>query len=311
MNVFTDIDTLPRFRNAVVTIGTFDGVHLGHQEIISRLKSEVRRVDGESVIITFHPHPRKIVQNKAEKIQLLTTIEERAELLRGVGVDNLVIVPFTKMFSEQDPERYVEDFLYARFRPAVVIIGYDHRFGRSRQGDYKLLEEYSAKGLFELKEIPQQLINNNVVSSTRIRTALIEGDIALANQLLGFSFFFEGIVVRGDQRGRTIGFPTANLQVINEDKLIPGNGVYAVEVRENRNGVFHKGMMNVGVRPTVDGSKQTVEVHLFDFAQDIYGTTLRVYLKGFIRKEKKFSGLQELKSRLAEDEQVARRIVAE
>lgn len=309
MNVFTDIDTLPRFKNAVVTIGTFDGVHLGHQEIISRLKSEVLRVGGESVIITFHPHPRKIVQNKAEKIQLLTTIEERAELLRAAGVDNLVIVPFTKMFSEQEPKTYVEEFLYARFRPAVVIIGYDHRFGRERQGDYKLLEAYSARGLFELREIPQQLINNSTISSTRIRGALLEGKVELANQLLGFNFFFEGIVIRGDQRGRTIGFPTANLQVINEDKIIPANGVYAVQVRENRNGTLHYGMMNVGVRPTVDGTKQTIEVHLFNFKQDIYGSTLRVYLKGFIREEKKFQGLPELKARLAEDEVAARQIV--
>ena len=303
MTVYKDIEHLPGFRNAVVTIGTFDGVHLGHQQIINQLRAEAERVNGETVIITFHPHPRKIVREHANTVQLLTTVEERAELMRKAGVDNLVIVPFTKGFSDVVPKKYIEDFLYARFKPAVVIIGYDHRFGKDRQGDYKLLEEYSAKGLFTLKEIPQHLINDSTVSSTRIRSALNQGDVELAAKLLGFDFFFEGIVIRGDQRGRTIGYPTANLQVVNEDKIIPANGVYAVRIDINNE--HHSGMMNIGVRPTVDGTRQTIEVNIFNFAKDIYGTTVRVHVKSFIREEKKFSSLDELKARLAIDRELS------
>ncbi len=308
MKVYTDIEQLPVFNNAVITIGTFDGVHQGHCKILELLRSEANRVHGETVIITFNPHPRKIVTEKSEKIQLINTIEERALLFEKEGIDRLVIVPFTKAFSEQSPENYVEQFLYARFRPAVVIIGYDHRFGKNREGDYKLLETYSSKGLFELKEIPQHVISHNAVSSTRIREKLNSGDIKLANELLGYSYFFDGIVVRGDQRGRTIGFPTANLQVISEDKLIPVNGVYAVQVKiATADGKFPdkplNGMMNIGVRPTVDGTRKTIEVHLFNFSEDIYGKTLRVYLEHFIRPEQKFSGLDALKAQLARDQE--------
>lgn len=304
MKVHTEIDHLPRFKNAVVTIGTFDGVHLGHQQIIQQLKSEAARVDGETVIITFHPHPRKIVQNRPEQIQLLTTIEERAELMEKAGIDHLVIVPFTKKFSECEPAAYVKDFLHAAFSPSVVIIGYDHKFGKDRKGDYKLLEKFAEQGFFELKEIPQHLINDSTVSSTRIRNALNEGDITTANELLGFEFFFEGIVVRGDQRGRTIGYPTANLQVVNEDKLIPANGVYAVRALL-KHGEEKNGMMNIGLRPTVDGTRKTIEVHLFNFDNDIYGTLLRIYVKSFIRQEKKFGSVEELKAQLDRDKKVA------
>lgn len=317
MKVFKDVDQLPAFKNAVITIGTFDGVHLGHRKIIELLLSEAKRVSGETVIITFHPHPRKIVPNRNENVQLLTTIEERAALMRTHGIDNLVIVPFTKSFSEQVPEKYVEEFLVARFKPAVVIIGYDHKFGKERQGDYKLLETYKAKGFFDLREIPQQMIAENAVSSTRIRTALNEGNVQLANQLLGYPFFFEGIVERGDQRGRTIGFPTANLQVLTEDKLLPANGVYAVEVevkRESDSETGHmnllKGMMNIGVRPTVDGTRKTIEINLFDFEGNLYGLTLRVHVNAFIREEKKFGGLDELKAQLALDRQSVLAILA-
>jgi riboflavin kinase/FMN adenylyltransferase len=309
MQIHSDIIHLPAFRNAVVTIGTFDGVHLGHRTIIRQLVSESRRVDGESVIITFHPHPRKVVRENADKTELLTSVEERALLMGELGVDNLVVVPFTREFSEQSPEEYIQSFLYERFKPKVVIIGYDHRFGKERAGDYKLLEEYSAKGLFDLKEISQQVIAESAISSTRIRQALKHGDVMLANELLGYDFFFEGIVTRGDQRGRTIGFPTANLQIMSEDKLVPANGVYAVQVQKIEPGsskALSKGMMNIGVRPTVDGTKKTIEVHLFDFDGDLYGTKLRVHLKRFLRPEIKFSSLDDLKEQLAKDEADAR-----
>ena len=295
MNLHQDIEHLPQFKNAVVTIGTFDGVHLGHQKIIEQLKSEAKRIGGETVIITFHPHPRKIVHTGKE-VKLITTIEERIELLSAAGIDHLVIVPFTQGFSELEPRDYVETFLKRRCNPSVVIIGYDHKFGRERKGDYKLLEEYSAKGFFTLKEIPQHVISNSTVSSTRIRDYLISGDIENANSLLGYEFNFEGMVVKGDQRGRTIGFPTANLQLTNEEKIVPGNGVYAVRINKD-----WKGMMNIGVRPTVDGSKRTIEVNIFNFSGDIYGEKIRVFVEGFLRGEKKFSGIEELKAQLEKD----------
>jgi riboflavin kinase/FMN adenylyltransferase len=310
MRVYTDIALLPRFKNTVITIGTFDGVHLGHRKIIEQLISEAGRVGGETVIVTFHPHPRQVVRTRNEKVQLLTTIEERAELLQRHGVDNLVIVPFNRNFSEQSPEEYVEKFLVSRFSPQVVIIGYDHKFGKERQGDYKLLEAYSERSYFELKEIPQQVIADNAISSTRIRTALNEGDVLLANRLLGYEFFFDGIVVRGDQRGRMIGFPTANIQLLNEDKLVPANGVYAVQVAGGTTrSAINNGMMNIGVRPTVDGTRKTIEVNIFDFDQDLYGTTLRVYMKDYLRSEMKFGGLDELKMQLGADEKAARDVL--
>ena len=302
MNLHKDIEHLPHFNKAVITIGTFDGVHQGHQKIIDQLKAEAKRIDGETVIITFHPHPRKIVHS-GNDVKLITTIEERIELLSAAGIDHLVISPFTRGFSELEPRDYVETFLKKRFNPEVVIIGYDHKFGKGRKGDYKLLEEYSAKGFFTLKEIPQHVINNNTVSSTQIRDFIQSGQIENANSLLGYEFNFEGLVVKGDQRGRTIGFPTANLELTNEEKIIPGNGVYAVEINlaTYYSPLTYKGMMNIGIRPTVDGSRKTIEVNLFDFNEDIYGKTLRVFVRKFIREEKKFSGIDELKSQLQKD----------
>ncbi len=304
MMVHKDIEHLPGFKNAVITIGTFDGVHNGHQEIISCLKSEAALAGGETVIITFHPHPRKIVYHETQKVELINTIEERIELLSAKGIDHLVIVPFTQQFSALQPGQYVEQFLKAKFNPAIVIIGYDHKFGKDRKGDYVLLEEYARKGFFKLKEIPQHLINNSSVSSTIIRDSLKNGDIRRANELLGYDFFFEGKVVKGDQRGRTIGFPTANLELTSNEKIVPVNGVYVVELKitgtDNRT---YQGMMNIGIRPTVDGSKRTIEINIFDFNEDIYGRTVVVKVKKHLRSEQKFSGIDELKKQLEKDRQ--------
>ena len=302
MNLHKDIEHLPQFKKAVITIGTFDGVHQGHQKIIDQLKTEAKKTGGETVIITFHPHPRKIV-HAGEEVRLITTIEERIELLSAAGIDHLVIVPFTREFSELEPRDYVETFLKKRFNPAVVIIGYDHKFGKGRKGDYKLLEDYSAKGFFTLKEIPQHVINDSTVSSTRIRDYIQNGEIGNANSLLGYEFNFEGLVVKGDQRGRTIGFPTANLELTNEEKIVPDNGVYAVTVSftPHASRLTLKGMMNIGVRPTVNGTKKTIEVNIFNFSEDIYGKKIRVHIRSFLRKEKKFSGVDELRSQLEKD----------
>src|SRR4051794_25878419 len=220
---------LPVFKNAVVTIGTFDGVHTGHQQIIAQLKQEAVAINGETVIITFHPHPRKIVSGK--KTFILNTLEEKIHLLESKGVDHLVVVSFDEKFSHQSPEEYVRRFLFEKFHPHTVIIGYDHRFGKDRQGDYHLLEDYGKKLGFIVKEIPEHLLHKVIVSSTRIREALLGGDIVTANEYLGYDYFFEGIVVEGDKLGRQLGYPTANLKIEDSEKLIPGNGIYAVEVQ--------------------------------------------------------------------------------
>ena len=305
MNLHKDIEHLPQFRKAVITIGTFDGVHLGHQQIIAQMKSEAARIGGETVIITFHPHPRRVV-HADQDVKLITTIEERIELLSAAGIDHLVIVPFTHMFSELEPREYVETFLKKRCNPAVVIIGYDHKFGKGRKGDYKLLEEYSAKGYFELKEIPQHVINHITVSSTQIRGYILKGEIGKANELLGYDFSFEGMVVKGDQLGRKLGFPTANIQLLSSEKIVPGNGIYAVltEIAKNKNNPLFGGMMSIGVRPTVaEGKARTIEVNIFNFNEDIYGENIRVFVKAFIRPELKFSGLDELTAAIQKDKE--------
>ena len=309
MKVFKDISALPLFHKAVVTIGTFDGVHIGHRQIIAQLKKEAAAIGGETVLVTFDPHPRKIVTSKP--LQLINTLEEKIELLEAQGIDNLVIVPFTNAFAQQSAEAYLEDFLVARFHPHTVIIGYDHRYGKNRTGDFKLLEDYAAKHLFKLIEISGQVIDAITISSTKIREALLRSDIKESFRLLGYHYFFEGTVIEGNKLGRTLSYPTANLQVTAIDKLIPGNGVYAVEceIEYKSNSVnpsaWLKGMMNIGFRPTVDGSKRMIEVNIFNFDQDIYGNTIRVYLRHYLRGEQKFIGLDALKEQLAKDKQMA------
>src|SRR6476659_4967508 len=250
MQVHRDIFKLPVFKNAVVTIGTFDGVHTGHQQIIAQLKQEAIAINGETVIITFHPHPRKIVSEK--KILILNTLQEKIHLLEEKGVDHLVVIPFDEKFAHQSAEEYVTNFLFEKFHPHTVIIGYDHRFGKDRQGDYHLLEDYGRKLGFTVKEIPEHLLHKVIVSSTRIREALITGDVATANEYLGYDYFFEGVVVDGDKLGRQLGYPTANLKIENPEKLIPGNGIYAVVVQLP---VTSQRLTNTGDRPQVTGNK--------------------------------------------------------
>lgn len=298
--------SLPEFRNAVVTIGTFDGVHKGHQQILKQLKEEAAAIDGETVIITFHPHPRKIVSSVPGDVKLLNTLTEKRILLDKAGIDHLVVVPFDHHFANQSAEEYITDFLYKYFKPHTIIIGYDHRFGKGRTGDYQLLESFGKQLGFKVKEITEQLLNEIAVSSTRIRKAIIENDIASANAALGYPYFFEGMVITGNQLGRTIGYPTANLHIGTEDKLIPGNGVYAVQVEiVNTPDTILGGMMNIGLRPTVDGKKRVIEVNIFDFDGDIYGQTLRIHVLQQLRSEVKFDGLEGLKAQLAKDKSAA------
>jgi riboflavin kinase/FMN adenylyltransferase len=309
MQIHHQLENLPAFRNAVLTIGTFDGVHSGHMQIISQMKQAAAIVDGETVIITFHPHPRKIVPGKSGDVFLLTTMEERAALLHAAGIDHLVIITFTDDFAQQEAAAYIQDFLLKYFHPHTIIIGYDHRFGKNRSGDYHLLEAFASQHGYRVKEISEKVLDEITVSSTRIRTALLKGDISLANALLGYPYFFSGRVVHGNKRGRNIGFPTANLDPSDAEKLIPGDGVYAVTARlkpEGTAGNPYKGMMNIGFRPTVDGSRRVIEVNLFDFDRDIYEQEMMVFVHRYIRGEQKFSGLDELKERLNQDREIAR-----
>ncbi|HJS53650.1 MAG TPA: bifunctional riboflavin kinase/FAD synthetase [Chitinophagaceae bacterium] len=318
MQVHRDIDNLPVFQNAVVTIGTFDGVHVGHRQIINKLKVESLKIKGESVIITFHPHPRKVISSAILGVRLINTLEEKIEVLSGLGVDHLVIVPFTDAFANQPAEEYIRNFLFEKFHPHTVIIGYDHRFGRERLGDYRLMEKLASIYGFQIKEIPKHILDEIAISSTNIREAVLHTDIEIANKLLGYTFFFEGEVVHGNKLGRQLGYPTANLKIRDAEKIIPGDGIYAVYVNVNGEPVKgtkdvsevntfpgqdiqYKGMMSIGFRPTVDGKKRVIEVNIFDFNKDIYGKMIRVYVKKFLRAEIKFNTLEELVKQIDQD----------
>jgi len=294
MQVHRDIENLPAFRNAVVTIGTFDGVHMGHRQVIDKLKTEARAVNGETVIITFHPHPRKVVSSTILGIRLINTLDEKIELLEQLGIDHVVVVPFTDAFANQPAEEYVKNFLIDKFHPHTIIIGYDHHFGRDRLGDYRLLEKLSFKYNYQLKEIPKHILENISISSTNIREAILHCDIATADKLLGYEFFFSGVVVHGDKLGRTLGYPTANLKVTDEEKITPGIGIYAVYAQPEGFKERLKAMMSIGFRPTVDGKKRVIEVNIFDFDKEIYGQSVKVFVKKYLREEIKFDGLEAL-----------------
>jgi len=329
MKVHFDIDNLPNFARAVVTIGTFDGVHMGHRQIIDKLKQEAKDIKGETVIITFHPHPRKVVSSTILGIRLINTLEEKIRLLGNLGIDHLVVVPFTDAFANQPAEDYVANFLISKFQPHTIIIGYDHRFGKERKGDYLLLEKMASSLNFQLKEIPKHVLDEIAISSTKIREALLEGKIEIADKLLGYEFFFSGIVVDGDKLGRKLGYPTANLKITNEEKIIPGNGIYAVYAelmddpetlslyqfpeagsRQPAAGDERlKGMMSIGFRPTVDGKKRVIEVNVFDFSEEIYGRTLTVYVKKFLRQEIKFDSLDALVKQIDQDKVASLKIL--
>jgi len=301
MLVYRNIEQIPLFRNAVLTIGTFDGVHTGHQQVIAQMKKRAAEVDGETVIITFDPHPRTVV-NAAAGIQLINTLEEKIELLSDMGIDHLVVIPFTEEFAKLTAEDYIAQFLIRYFNPHTLIIGYDHRFGKGRTGNYELLKQQSFIYQYQLQEIPAHILNSISVSSTRIREAVSAGDMEAARDLLGYDFFFCGKVIEGNKLGRKIGYPTANLEITEKLKLIPGDGIYAVNVvLAGEPGKIYRGMMSIGFRPTIGVSARTIEVNIFDFDRMIYGETIKVIVKKYLRPEVKFSGLEELKHQLALD----------
>jgi riboflavin kinase / FMN adenylyltransferase len=321
MQVHRDINNLPDFKNAVITIGTFDGVHSGHLQIITQVKKEAENNNGDSVIITFDPHPRMVIHSKnaeQKNIQLLNTLSEKIELLAKQKIDHLVIVPFTDAFSNQNAGDYISQFLVSNFHPKTIIIGYDHRFGKNRSGDYKMLENLEEEFNYKVKEIPVHILDHVTISSTRIRNALNTGQVTIANECLGYDYFFEGQVIEGNKLGRTIGFPTANLEIKDQNKLIPADGIYAVGVSVGKENTkedsfiaesFHQGMMSIGIRPTIGDNKRMIEVNIFDFNANIYGRVLRVYVKYFLRKEEKFDNLEELKNQISLDEINSRKLL--
>jgi riboflavin kinase/FMN adenylyltransferase len=311
MKIYTHIDQFKQIKNAVLTIGTFDGVHIGHQKIISRLKEVALQKGGETVILTFFPHPRMILHPDDLNIKLISTMDEKAERLENLGIDHLIITPFTRDFSNLNPQEYIRDVLVEKIGTTHIIIGYDHRFGKDRSGGLKELQNYATEFRYEVEEIPEQDIDDVAISSTKIRNALLNGDVKTAENFLGYPFHLSGKVIKGDQIGRKIGFPTANLFIEESYKLIPSDGIYAVSVdfkSGNSKNRSTKGMAYIGHRPTINGMSRNIEVHIFDFADDIYGETIRINFLEYLRDDKKFNSLDELKEQLGRDEVKARMV---
>ena len=299
MYIYHHIDEFVPVKNAVVTIGTFDGVHIGHRKIISGIKELADGIDGETVLLTFFPHPRMILHPEDENMKLINTINEKAELLEQLGVDHLIITPFSRDFSNQSAEGYIRDVLVNKIGTKKIVIGYDHRFGKDRQGGLNELLCLGPVYGFDVVEIPEQDINEVAISSTRIRNALLNGEIELANTFLGYPFFITGTVARGDQIGRQIGYPTANIIVGERYKLIPADGIFAVKVTIE--GKVYNGMAYIGTRPTVNGLTRNIEVNIFDFHQEIYNRQIRMEFHNFVREDMKFQSLDELKAQIAKD----------
>ena len=300
MNIYHHISELSPLTNTIVTIGTFDGVHLGHQKIIKRLVELKQKHGGEIVVFTFSPHPRKVLFPEQKDLKLISTTEEKCLLLNRFGVDHVLVYPFTKEFSQMNAQDYITNIIAKGLKTKTLVIGYDHKFGANREGSIDTLKEFARQLNFNIEEISAQEINQLNISSTRIRKAIEEGDIQTANEFLGYSFFLTGVVAKGKQLGRTIGYPTANVHIDDEDKLIPRIGVYAVNVILNNQ--VYKGMLNVGINPTTDNDQKIkIEVNIFDFDKDVYGEEITLEFVKWIRNEEKFANLDELKMALAKD----------
>jgi riboflavin kinase/FMN adenylyltransferase len=303
LNIFHSINEFHSDKKTIVTIGTFDGVHLGHAAILKKLTQNTQNETFESTVLTFFPHPRMVLQGKSD-LKLLNTINEKIELLEKIGIDNLIIHPFDEKFAELNAEAFVSTILVDHLRVQKIIIGYDHRFGKNRTANIDDLISFGAQYGFEVEQISAQEIDEISISSTKIRTALEEGDIQLANEYLGYSYFLSGTVVKGKQLGRTIGFPTANISLEEDYKLVPQNGVYVVQAEIDCKTIY--GMMNIGFNPTVQGKQKTIEVHLFDFDTDIYNRKIQVAILQRIRSEKKFESIELLTKQLEEDRNFSR-----
>jgi len=306
MKIHFDFDHISAIKNPILTIGTFDGVHLGHQKIINRLNLEAKEQNGESVLFTFDPHPRIVLNPNDHGLLLLQTQEEKIEKLRRMGLQHLIVYPFTKAFSETNASDFVRQFLVEKLNVHTIVVGYDHQFGKNREGSLEHLRKLAETFPFKVIEIPAHEIDEINVSSTKIRTALLNGDIETANCYLNEAYELNAEIVKGRQLGRTIGFPTANLSILDPIKLIPGFGVYAVEVRLSDSRIF-RGMLNIGLKPSVtDDAKLSLEVHLLDFDGDLYGMKIAVSLLKRIRDEHRFNSLEELKQQIMLDEESIR-----
>lgn len=299
MRIYRDIKEIKKIVNAVVTTGTFDGVHRGHRAVFDVMKEEARKVNGETVVITFSPHPRMVLGLDVENLKFINTQERKIKLLEEAGIDNLIIIEFTKEFSKNSSESFFRNYIIEPLKPKKVVIGHDHHFGRNRHGGYELLLKLGMEHSFDVIKVPPLQIDSLTVSSTKIRKLLEEGDIIKANHLLGYEYSITGEVVHGNGIGKTIGYPTANIEVGNEYKLIAANGVYASRV--DYKGKIYKGMTNIGFRPTINKSSLTIEVNIFDFDKDIYGETITIYFVDRLRSEVKFNSLEALKTQLATD----------
>lgn len=315
MKIYRNIEEFIPVDNAVVTIGTFDGVHIGHQKILDVLKKCAKEIKGETVLLTFFPHPRMVLQPGDDNLRLINTIDEKIHRLAKCGIDHLIITPFTREFSQQTPEEYIREVLINKIGTKKIVIGYDHRFGKDRSGSLKDLLDFAHIFDYSVEEIAEQDINDVAVSSTKIREALIKGQVEIANTYLGYPFELTGTVIMGQQIGRNIGFPTANIDIPETYKLIPAYGIYAVEVAIVKpdlansteyiaeDDVFsYKGMGYIGTRPTVNGNTRSIEVNLFDFNDNLYGKTLRVKILHFVRHDVRYENLKEMQEQIADDE---------
>lgn len=302
MRIYHDLDDFNPVRGAVVTSGTFDGVHVGHQSILSRLHEIAERNKGETVVITFWPHPRLVLYPDAD-LKLLNTFEEKAELIKEQGIHHLLRIPFTKEFSQLSSEEFITKILVEKIGTKKLVIGYDHHFGKNREGSFEQLKLNGPKYGFDVEEISRQDVDHVAVSSTKIRKALETADLETATHLLGRSYSISGRVIKGDKLGRLIGFPTANIEIDSTHKLIPADGIYAVTVLHEHS--LYKGMLYIGYRPTVDGSKRNIEVNIFNFDKEIYGESLSIKFHHLIRGDIKFNNLEELKVQMKKDEEMS------
>lgn len=299
MLVHNNINQLPNFKNAVLTIGTYDGVHFGHQQIIKKVVELAKSINGESILMTFNPHPRFII-NPNETLKLITTFDEKVDILANFGLNHIVAFPFSLDFASMDAEDYVKNILVKHFNPKIIVIGYDHKFGKNREGDIHLLQKMGPEFGFIVKEIEKQTLEEIAVSSTKVRRALLEGDILSANNLLVHPFSLQGKVVDGDKMGRKLGFPTANIQIDNPNKLIPPSGVYAVKV--NIEGNLFNGALSIGIRPTFNfGPKEVIEVYIIEFDKNIYGKLIKLNFYKKIRSQVKFEKLEDLITQMRDD----------
>lgn len=301
MKVYRKLDDFKNVKKPIVTVGTFDGVHIGHQKIISRLKEIAQQKEGESVLLTFFPHPRMVIFPENNELKLINTLDEKIELLEQFGLDHLIILPFDKSFSRITPTEYIRDFLVNKINVSTLVIGYDHRFGRNREGSLELLTELAPVYGFDVEEITAQEIDEIKVSSTKIRNAILEGSIVTASDYLNHLFTLQGNVVKGEQIGRTIGYPTANILVEEPYKIIPKNGVYVIKGLID--GIVYDGMLNIGNRPTVSKeTNQTIEAHFFELNKDIYNKKIKILFIKKLRNEKKYNSIADLKIQLKKDE---------